>query len=228
MSLIEGGRGGEDAVGVLASAKYGKDKVRVFRVVRDATSKVHDVVEYNVTVLVEGAIETSYTQADNTVVVATDSMKNIVNYLAKVSPHVLYPARFGLHIAVHLLSRYAHLTTTFVTVEQLRWARIGTGAGSDSDAGGRGNKSEGHKHAFWRDGTEKRFVEVEVARKSDGDGAVARVAGGLKDLLGTLLSRFFPHPPLFHLWVFSGRLSRIHERTPPRPLNRSIADRFVS
>ena len=57
MSLIEEG-GEEAAVGVLASAKYGKDKVRVFRVVRDATSKVHDVVEYNVTVLVEGAIET--------------------------------------------------------------------------------------------------------------------------------------------------------------------------
>jgi urate oxidase len=88
MSLVEGG--GEAAVGVLASAKYGKDKVRVFRVVRDATSKVHDVVEYNVTVMLEGAIETrcgprcivdcylnlvgnSYTQADNTVVVATDS-----------------------------------------------------------------------------------------------------------------------------------------------------------
>ena len=87
---MEGGGGGE-AVGVLASAQYGKDKVRVFRVVRDATSKVHDVVEYNVTVLVEGEIETrygprcfvhsyasfepcnSYTQADNTVVVATDS-----------------------------------------------------------------------------------------------------------------------------------------------------------
>jgi urate oxidase len=44
--------------GVLATARYGKDKVRVFRVVRDPESKVHDVVEYNVTVLVEGAIET--------------------------------------------------------------------------------------------------------------------------------------------------------------------------
>jgi urate oxidase len=83
--------------GVLATARYGKDKVRVFRVVRDPASEVHDVVEYNVTVLVEGRIETrcvhkstrpfcpqresctkpswdrSYTQADNTVVVATDS-----------------------------------------------------------------------------------------------------------------------------------------------------------
>ncbi len=57
MSLIDGGGGGG---GVLASARYGKDKVRVFRVVRDATSGVHDVVEYNVTVLVEGAIETRY------------------------------------------------------------------------------------------------------------------------------------------------------------------------
>jgi len=59
--------------GVLEAARYGKDKVRVFRVVRDSERKVHDVVEYNVTVLVEGAIETSYTQGDNSVVVATDS-----------------------------------------------------------------------------------------------------------------------------------------------------------
>lgn len=55
--LIEGGEG-RAAAAVLTSAEYGKDKVRVFRVVRDPTSKVHDVVEYNVTVLVEGAIET--------------------------------------------------------------------------------------------------------------------------------------------------------------------------
>jgi hypothetical protein len=44
--------------GVLAAARYGKDKVRVFRVVRDPESKVYNVVEHNVTVLVEGAIET--------------------------------------------------------------------------------------------------------------------------------------------------------------------------
>ena len=44
--------------GVLATARYGKDKVRVFRVVRDTESKVHNVVEYNVTVLLEGAMDT--------------------------------------------------------------------------------------------------------------------------------------------------------------------------
>jgi hypothetical protein len=36
----------------LAEAKYGKDKVRVFRVVREG--ETHHVVEYNVQVLVEG------------------------------------------------------------------------------------------------------------------------------------------------------------------------------
>jgi urate oxidase len=46
--------------------------------------------------------------------------------LANVSPHALDPTRFALHLAMHLLARwYGHLSSTFVTVEQLRWARIG-------------------------------------------------------------------------------------------------------
>jgi hypothetical protein len=56
----------------------------------------------------------------------------------------------------------------------------------------------GHKHAFWRDGADKRFVDVEVRRKSeDVNYAVARVSGGLKDLLGT-----FIRCHLFFRWFF--------------------------
>lgn len=40
----------------LAEARYGKDKVRVFRVVKK--DKVHQIVEYNVQVLLEGDLET--------------------------------------------------------------------------------------------------------------------------------------------------------------------------
>lgn len=40
----------------LTAARYGKDKVRVFRIVR--SEAWHDVVEYEVCALVEGAIET--------------------------------------------------------------------------------------------------------------------------------------------------------------------------
>jgi len=46
-------------IGKLSTAKYGKSKVRVFRIVREE-EKRHYVVEYNVTVLLEGEIETRY------------------------------------------------------------------------------------------------------------------------------------------------------------------------
>lgn len=42
--------------GYLAHARYGKDLIRVFRIVREGSW--HHVVEYNVTVLLEGDIET--------------------------------------------------------------------------------------------------------------------------------------------------------------------------
>ena len=44
---------------VLSHARYGKDKVRVFRIVRES-EKWHNIVEYNVTALVEGDIETRW------------------------------------------------------------------------------------------------------------------------------------------------------------------------
>ncbi len=42
----------------LSAARYGKDKVRVLRVVRDGAW--HNIVEYNVTALVEGEIDVRY------------------------------------------------------------------------------------------------------------------------------------------------------------------------
>ncbi|ESK86273.1 uricase (urate oxidase) [Moniliophthora roreri MCA 2997] len=152
----------------LSHARYGKDKVRVLRVVREGA--LHHVVEYNVTVLVEGDIDVSYTQADNSVIVATDSMKNITYYLAKVSPHILIPERFALHLGTHLVSKYGHLHKAFVTVEQLRWSRI--------DVNGKP-----HDHSFLRDGDEKRVVKVEVDASAGKDKIVGKVTSGISDLL---------------------------------------------
>jgi urate oxidase len=57
----------------------GKDKVKLLKVYRDpGDPKKQSVVEFTVQILLEGAIETSYTKADNSVVVATDTMKNTV------------------------------------------------------------------------------------------------------------------------------------------------------
>ncbi|KAL1940968.1 hypothetical protein VTO73DRAFT_7604 [Trametes versicolor] len=158
----------------LSHARYGKDKVRVFRVVRDGAW--HNVVEYNVTALVEGDIETSYTKADNTVVVATDSIKNITYYLAKTSPHVLNPERFALHLGTHLVSKYAHLKKAFITIEQLRWQRIPI-------AQGEGQTPKPHSHAFYRDGDDTRVVEAEIDASAGKDKIVAHVTSGVRGLL---------------------------------------------
>ncbi|KAG1760820.1 hypothetical protein EDD22DRAFT_980459 [Suillus occidentalis] len=148
---------------VLTSARYGKDLVRVFRVVKG--KEFHQVVEYNVTVLLEGDIETSYTVADNSVVVATDSIKNITYYLAKISPHILSPERFALHLGTYLVSKYAHIHRAFVSLEKLRWSRITLSGNVDP-----------HPHSFVRDGDDKQTVEVE-------DKLSAKVTSGITDLL---------------------------------------------
>ena len=44
----------------IASARYGKDNVRVYKVERDEKTGVQTVTEMTVCVLLEGAIETSY------------------------------------------------------------------------------------------------------------------------------------------------------------------------
>ncbi|KAI0664326.1 uricase [Cubamyces menziesii] len=163
-----------EGLSYLSHARYGKDKVRVFRVVRDGAW--HNIAEYNVTALVEGDIDVSYTQADNSVVVATDSIKNITYYLAKTSPHVLHPERFALHLGTHLVSKYAHLKKAFITIEQLRWQRIPI-------AQGEGQDPKPHSHAFYRDGDDKRTVEVEIDASAGKDQIVAHVTSGLKDLL---------------------------------------------
>ncbi|KAI0071957.1 uricase [Panus rudis PR-1116 ss-1] len=156
------------STGHLAQARYGKDKVRVFRIVREG--KTHHVVEYNVCALLEGNIDTSYTQADNSVVVATDSVKNITYYLAKTSPHILNPERFALHLGTFLVSKYAHIHKAFVTVEKLRWQRIEV-------------DGTPHPHSFVRDGDDKRIVEVEIDGTQGKDKLVGKVTSGITDLL---------------------------------------------
>ncbi|KAG8212881.1 uricase [Butyriboletus roseoflavus] len=155
---------------ILTSARYGKDKVRVLRVKRGSDG-VHYIVEYNVTLLVEGDIDASYITADNSVVVATDSMKNITYYLAKVSDHILVPEHFALHLGTHVLSKYGHLKKATITIEQLRWSRISV-SGEDKP----------HTHAFHRDGEDKRVVQVAL-EKTDGTALAAKVTAGIADLL---------------------------------------------
>ncbi|KIM77867.1 hypothetical protein PILCRDRAFT_795391 [Piloderma croceum F 1598] len=168
----------------LTAARYGKDKIRVFRVVREAN--IQHIVEYNVTSLLEGDVSTSYTEADNSVVVATDSsVYRHLLYFAKTSPHILDPEKFALHLGTFFVSKYAHIHKAFITIEQLRWTRISVGA-------------DGHEHpySFYRDGDDKRITKVEVDASAGKDKLVGKVTSGIADLLvlktsGSSFENFF-------------------------------------
>ncbi|TVY16300.1 Uricase [Lachnellula arida] len=137
----------------VASARYGKDNVRVYKVEKDPATGVQTVTEMTVTVLLEGAIDVSYTQADNSVVVATDSMKNTVYIKAKEHP-VTPPELFASYLGTHFIEKYSHITTANIKVVTHRWTRMTI-------------DGKPHPHSFYRDGNETRNVEA-VVRKDKG------------------------------------------------------------
>merc|ERR1711939_709212 len=91
----------------LSYARYGKDNIRLYKVKRNGDG-TQDVVEMTVRILLEGDIETSYTEADNSVVVATDTQKHTCYILAKQNP-IQPPELFASIIGDHFVSKYSHI-----------------------------------------------------------------------------------------------------------------------
>ena len=84
----------------LLDHSYGKARVRVLKVLRSGPQ--HSVKELNVSVMLKGDFDASYTQADNSLVVPTDTMKNMVQALAL--EHLGAETEdFGVILAEHFL-----------------------------------------------------------------------------------------------------------------------------
>ncbi|KAI0104126.1 hypothetical protein GGR51DRAFT_232717 [Nemania sp. FL0031] len=147
---------------VLTSARYGKDNVRVYKVQRDEATGTHTVTEMTVCCLLEGKIEESYTKADNTPVVATDSMKNTIYIKAKEHP-VNPPELFAGILGQHFLDTYPHIDVANLNISVKRWTRMII-------------DGKPHPHSFYRDGDETRNVEVRVSR-ADGIEVRSAIAG---------------------------------------------------
>ncbi|CCX09513.1 hypothetical protein FPQ18DRAFT_355089 [Pyronema domesticum] len=130
----------------IASARYGKDNVRLYKVDRDPKTGVQTVNETTVCVLLEGKIDPAYTTADNSVIVATDSIKNTIYLLAKQNP-VTPPELFASILASHFPSTYPHISGAHVSIITHRWTRMTV-------------RGQPHPHSFYRDGTETRNVLV--------------------------------------------------------------------
>ncbi|KKA26234.1 hypothetical protein TD95_000101 [Thielaviopsis punctulata] len=134
----------------IASARYGKDNVRVYKVDRNQETGVHTVTETTVCCLLEGEINTSYTAADNSVIVATDSIKNTIYIKSKEHP-VTPPELFASTLGKHFLDQYKHIHVANVKIITHRWTRM------EIDG-------KPHPHSFYRDGNEVRVVEARIAR----------------------------------------------------------------
>jgi urate oxidase len=137
----------------LSFARYGKDNIRLYKVDKDEKTGTQTVVEMTVCILLEGDIDTSYTAADNSVIVATDTQKQTCYILAKQNP-ITPPELFASIVGTHFVETYSHIHAAHVKIIQHRWTRMTI-------------DGKPHPHSFFRDGEEIRVVES-VTRENQG------------------------------------------------------------
>lgn len=105
----------------LLTNRYGKGRVRVLKILRDGAT--HTIKEVNVKAMLEGDFAASYTSADNSKVVATDTIKNTVNVLAK--EHLgTEIERFGVSLGEHFLKRYEQVESASAEITAKSWQRM--------------------------------------------------------------------------------------------------------
>ena len=90
----------------------------------------------------------SYTRADNSVVVATDSIKNTIYITAKQQP-VTTPEVFGSILGSHFIEKYSHIHAAHVNIVTHRWVRMNI-------------DGKPHPHSFIKDSPETRNVQVDA------------------------------------------------------------------
>jgi urate oxidase len=105
----------------LGGNRYGKSRVRLSRITRHGDR--HDFNEWNVRVLLEGDFESSYTEADNSKVLPTDTRKNTVYYVARGSKAVTIE-EFAMELGDYLLANNAQVSGVKVEIEERSWERM--------------------------------------------------------------------------------------------------------
>ena len=141
----------------LTSHRYGKSRVRVVKILRDGPR--HDIIEADVQVLLEGDFETSFTEADNGKVIATDTVKNTINALSKdhLTPEV---EKYALYLGHHFLRDYPQVERVAVEISERVWQRI-----------------DGHNHSFTSPGSPTPWTKVLATRE------IEEISSGVTDWL---------------------------------------------
>lgn len=105
----------------LGENRYGKSRVRLSRITRQADR--HDFNEWTVYVLLHGDFESSFTEADNSKILPTDTMKNTVYSVARDSKAATIE-EFAIELGDYLLHHNPQVSKTSVTIEEKSWQRM--------------------------------------------------------------------------------------------------------
>ena len=139
----------------LAENHYGKSRVRLLKVVRQGEQ--HEVREWTVGVYLRGDFERCFTEGDNTGLMATDTMKNLVYSVAREST-ALTMEGYAQDLARFLTEQNPQVEHLRVTLEEKMWVRIRAVAGEQRIPSG---------SAFLQRGPELATAELEMARGSE-------------------------------------------------------------
>jgi urate oxidase len=132
----------------LIHSSYGKGHVRIMRVKRDSAR--HEVRELTVQVMLTGAFDASYTSSDNSSVIATDTVKNIVNVVAR--DHVGAETEpFAAAIAAYFLDHYKQVERVDIAASETKWARLVVDGAA-------------HDHSFLLDSNGRPFARLSATR----------------------------------------------------------------
>ncbi len=105
----------------LSENRYGKSRVRLSRITRH--DEMHEFNEWTVHIMLYGDFETSYTQADNSKVLPTDTMKNTVYYVARESQASTIEA-FACELGDYFLLKQPHVAKVTIQVQEKTWQRM--------------------------------------------------------------------------------------------------------
>ncbi len=105
----------------LGENRYGKSRVRLSRITRREDG--HDFQEWTVRVLLHGDFDASFTEADNSKILPTDTMKNTVYSIARDSSAATIE-EFAMELGDYLLNNNPQVSKASVEIEEKVWERM--------------------------------------------------------------------------------------------------------
>jgi urate oxidase len=105
----------------LTENRYGKSRVRLMKVTRHPHG--NELREWTVQVLLKGDFESAHLDGDNSKILATDTMKNTVYFIARNSKSTSMEG-YAMELADFLLARNPQVSSAAIRIEAALWKRL--------------------------------------------------------------------------------------------------------